>query len=80
MSVFPFPANRRVRMLRKLAAQLASADAAAAQNILSYRLANHARLLARKGIEPADIARDVRGFEAAARRWIIPTNSKGRGT
>lgn len=63
----PFPAHRRVVMVRKLARQILATTQASGEKLLAARLSRHAGTLAGKGIGPEEIREDVARFEAAVR-------------
>lgn len=65
--VRPFPAHRRVAMIRRLADQILAMTQSSGEKLLKARLSRHATTLANKGIDPQEMREDCGRFEAAVR-------------
>lgn len=65
--VRPFPAHRRIAMVRRLADQILAMTQSSGEKLLQARLSRHAGTLAGKGIATEEIREDVARFEAAVR-------------
>jgi hypothetical protein len=73
MQVIPFPTVRRVALIKNLAWQLASYGPDAAERTFARQLAQQRDAMARRGLSPAVIEREVHALETAVRamRWKI---------
>jgi DNA-binding transcriptional regulator YdaS (Cro superfamily) len=69
----PFPAARRVGLIRKMARLLATYSPDAAERTLRARLDAAKAVMLRRGISPEVAAREVRSLELAirSRLWSI---------
>jgi hypothetical protein len=79
--VQPFPSNRRVGAVRRLAAQMLAYCEPSAEKLLQSRLRKHAECLAAKGVDPELVAEDVQRFHAAVRTeiWSIVMRPRNGG-
>jgi hypothetical protein len=73
VEIVPFPAVRRVGLIRNMARLLATYNADAAERTLRTRLDATRDAMLRRGLAPTVVAREVRSLEVAirARLWAV---------
>jgi hypothetical protein len=73
VEIVPFPAVRRVGLIRNMARLLATYSVDAAERTLHARLDATRDAMLRRGLEPESVAREVRSLELAIRAelWTI---------
>jgi|HubBroStandDraft_4_1064222.scaffolds.fasta_scaffold256822_2 hypothetical protein len=71
--IIPFPAVRRVGLIRNMARLLATYSADAAERTLHARLNATRDAMLRRGLAPEVVAREVRSLELAIRTkvWVL---------
>jgi hypothetical protein len=75
--IVPFPASRRVRLIRTAALTM-TRRVTLAESYLHQRLSAHAEILRRKGVSRHEIEADLKRYEGAVRA-VLRFHTSGSG-